>query len=480
MKKIFILVLVVALVVLGLQFYGGVKAKEELDSFVEVINNNPGYEASWSSYDKGWMNTNAVLNLSMQIPAGKNGATEAIDIPLNIAIGHGPLLLNNEGKLGWFSYEVALSEEHSKYLSEHLATKQDGDLFQNDGFMSFAGDILIHNAILPFTARAEELNIDFAGLSGNGVLKDNGLLTYQADIGEFSFNADNGSSVKIAKAKLTSESDYSRIEKGSNLMPGKGSYTIPKIETVLNGKSGALENVVLAAEVVMPESAPVANIVFDLSAGKGNFEKDGFSDFGISLSYDRISLKLIETYMAMVNDAMKNGGVEPDPGKLLTAEVLGEALGHKPGFSINKLNIKLPEGQFDSNFSVALQAVDGVDSAMIAQNPMMLMQGLLVNLNMKADKSLAQRFVRQQSEATVDQQILAEQAAGVESKYTDDQKSKMVEQNANMMLQMMLGQNFIVEDGNTYKTVAKFENGESFVNGKPMPLPIGALMGGGM
>jgi len=180
--------------------------------------------------------------------------------------------------------------------------------------------------------------------------------------------------------------------------------------------------------------------------------------------------------MDMLKAAAENPQALETPEKYFSEAIINEAISFEPGISFNDFSIGLPEGRIDMNVGAHLTAVDGLTLANIQQNPQLLMQSMKLAADLKAGKVVAEKLARQQARSNIDAQ-LAQQVQDESVQYTESQIEEMAAQNSAMMLQMLMTQNFIIEDGEDYEASLTMENGEGMRNGNPIPIPLGALLG---
>jgi len=477
MKKLVMVVIFIAILGGSVPFYAGVKAQQELDKVVALIDASPGYEASWKSYNRGWLDTQATVVISLT--ALPDQSQERMDFPLDIVIDHGPMISDPESATGWFSYVVSLTDDQSAYLKEAVTTKSGEELFSAVGYMDLSGVVTLRDRIQAFDLKKDGLVVEYAGYAGQGKLSSNGTLVYGGSGDKLHVEAkdDSGDDIRVdlVAVSVQCESDFSKLVEGTNLFPGKFEITVPELTVITDEQQSKLKYLRMLASVVLPENTGTTDINVETGIAVGTLGEYQFSDASLALGYNRISLMLVKQYMSMVEDMVSGQPLDPD--KYFTPDVIREALSHSPEIALNRLDIKLPEGRFNGSVVFGVKEVKGVDPAMLKSNPMAMINGISVDVKAQMDKALARKLAMQQAEATVEDQLAAEREAGSEGEYTDDQKQEMITAQADMTLQMLIEQGMVVEEGDRYKGVIEFKNGEMLVNGKPSQLPLGALMG---
>lgn len=479
MKKLLLVIVVIAIVGGGVPFYAGVKAEKELNKLVELINANPGYTARWAYYTKGWFDTVAQLQVSMVRFDEQTGKQDNIDVPLNLTVMHGPLLTTPSFQLGWFSFSLSLPEKESTYLSQRVTSAGAGDLLNSSGHMDLAGQLYFSNEIVPFTANDEGLAVAFTGYNGSGTVSPSGKLVYGGQAGETSVEMDDEDGhvkLVLGEARLQLASDYRRLVSGTNVLPSKAEFILPKATLIVDDEYSVVNDIRILAEAVLPEDAKVVNFGVNTQIADGDIGGQKFTDFSIELAYNRISLRLVERYMSMTKELLANGDPQVDPGQFFTADVVNEALSHKPEIALNQFALSLTEGSVQGNMIIQLEQVDGIDPTMLSLNPLAFLNMLTVNLHVQMDKPLAKILAIQHATDSVESQLETERQAGVEGQHSAEQKQELIDDEANMLVQALVNQGVIVEAGNRYQTTIGFDKGDTLINGTPSPLPLGALL----
>lgn len=479
MKKLLLAIVLIAIVGGVVPFYAGIRAESELNKLVELINANPGYTAHWAHYTKGWFTTSAQLQVLMANYDSQTGQQGSIDVPFGLEVMHGPLLTNPKFQLGWFSFSLFLREKESAYLSQRVSSAGAGDLFHSSGHMDLAGQLYFRNEIMPFTANDTGLAMAFAGYSGSGVVAPAGKLVYGGQSGEASVEMDDEDGhvkLVLGEARLQVVSDYSRLVPGTSILPSKAEFVLPKVTLSINGDRSVVNDIRILAEATLPEDMNVVNFGVNAQVADGDIVGQTFTDFSLVLAYNRISLPLVERYIAMTETLLTNTDKQADPSQFFTSDIVNEALSYKPEIALNQFSVTLDEGSVQSHVIFQLEPVDGIDPTLLSLNPLALLNMLTVNLHVQIDKPLAKKLAIQHATDSVESQLETEREAGVEGKHTAEQKQELIDDEANMLLQALVNQGVIVEAGERYQTTIGYDKGDTLINGNPSPIPLGALL----
>jgi len=102
--------------------------------------------------------------------------------------------------------------------------------------------------------------------------------------------------------------------------------------------------------------------------------------------------------------------------------------------------------------------IDG-DSKKLSQNPLLALQHLKGQSNLKIPKSLLRTVLENLEKDKFDMQLK-------ESGNQDEEINKQVVKETDELIEKLIEENVLVEDGDFYKLNAKYEYGELILNGK--------------
>ncbi len=477
MKKLLITPLVVVAILMLLPFYSGQKAQTQLDSIVEQINEIPGYSAEWDFYKRDWLESKAVLEISI-VAASLEAQANKLTLPVSLDIAHGPVLLNDVTQFGWFSAKTALSEDQSESLAKFLTSSEPGDLAAAKIYMGLLGNTHFSDRVLPFTFNKEEGSGSFSGSAGSGTLSSGGELHYKQLLGEFEFLTREEFAIQVSESELEVDQDYSQA-KNLYLVPTKFSWSFDELSAGGEEGSGRIEDIDLSMDMDLPRDKPVINMAVTMSAKSSTIGEEQVDNLNMTFTYDNISIAFYEAYMNMYEKLLADPNQSvPDMSGLTQPKLIDEALSHSPGVSFRELSFTLPEGDFEGDMEFTLSAIPGVPAEQLIQNPMMLISAMLVNANVKADAALVEKLVHAKMETALIQQMEIERQSGGAIEYSQADIQKMANESTKSTLEGVVQQGMLKLDAGKYTSNVVFANSKLLVNG--VEIPLGALMQGAM
>ncbi|GAA6167400.1 DUF945 family protein [Sessilibacter corallicola] len=473
MKKILLPVVIILAIVLIPPAITGSKAEKELNSLTDLISSNPGYSATWENYNKGWFSTNATLTISFDTAYFDPESSQVIDIPLTFNAKHGLFLFSDTQTLGLFSYELGLREEQSSTLEGILDFDKNQAFYTSTGAMDLTGNLTLNDKISAFSVSEESNELSFSGYTGSGTYSSSQVLDYEAIIGQFSFSGKEDEIIKVSESSLKMSADYGQSI-AKNLAPSTASFNTDEIVIETNDGNGKFNDLAVLAELVIADDKKSFDMDFDISLANGVTGEESFEDLKFVFGYDNITTAFYEAYLG----ALENVDSFEDPAQLFTPEVLDEALSKGMGISADQLSVTLPKGKMSSSFNFSIPPQSNLTGETVLQNPLLLTQAVLVNVNISMDQPLAAQIARSQMEQTINQQLELQRAAGQEVTLTDAELDQLIDQSVDTTLATLIQQGFLIENNNLYESVMSFQNGQATING--VEIPLEALLQGAL
>ncbi|MCE2028500.1 YdgA family protein [Sessilibacter corallicola] len=473
MKKILLPVVIILAIVLIPPAITGSKAEKELNSLTDLISSNPGYSATWENYNKGWFSTNATLTISFDTAYFDPESSQVIDIPLTFNAKHGLFLFSDTQTLGLFSYELGLQEEQSSTLEGILDFDKNQAFYTSTGAMDLTGNLTLNDKISAFSVSEEGNELSFSGYTGSGTYSSSQVLDYEAIIGQFSFSGKEDEIIKVSESSLKMSADYGQSI-AKNLAPSTASFNTDEIVIETNDGNGKFNDLAVLAELVIADDKKSFDMNFDISLANGVTGEENFEDLKFVFGYDNITTAFYEAYLG----ALENVDSFEDPAQLFTPEVLDEALSKGMGISADQLSVTLPKGKMSSSFNFSIPPQSNLTGETVLQNPLLLTQAVLVNVNISMDQPLAAQIARSQMEQTINQQLELQRAAGQEVTLTDAELDQLIDQSVDTTLATLIQQGFLIENNNLYESVMSFQNGQATING--VEIPLEALLQGAL
>jgi uncharacterized protein YdgA (DUF945 family) len=466
MKKLLVPVIIILAIILIPPSITGSKAKQELDTLIELIAESPGYNASWESYNKGWFSSDAILTVSIDKILFDASQTGTYDVSLKLDAKHGLFLFSDTQTVGLFSYTFRLLDEQTEVIKQNLDYDTTNEFYLSVGSVDLTGNLVISDRLAAFSASEDGTELSFAGYTGNGTYSASQELNYTGVIGKLSIDKPETVTFNMSESELSLVADYSQLI-ASNLAPSTFSFTTGEIFfTTEEDGDMTIENLDTSGEIIIADDQKSFDMTFEASAAKGLLGDEEFQDFTANFGYNDISIGLYEAYIS----ALEKVNNFEDPAQIFTPELTEQFLASGMGFSVEKLSITLPDGKFNSSLNITLPAQTDLTADAVFQNPIILTQALLANAKITMDEPLVQQIATAQVEQSIQQQIESQRAIGQEVNLTDDEIDALVAQSVDPTLAALVQQRFIQKNGSVYESNFSFKNGQATVNGQVIPL----------
>ena len=463
MKNVLIGLLLIVVVAVGvLPFYGGVKTQEQLNQFVSFIEGNPGYQAEWKSYNKGWLKTDATLAISLDIPSP--ALSEKIELLMNYNLNHGPVLVTDGFKIGWFSGEITLDKDAEGWLKENLQLDSNEPFWQSSLFMAISGDVSFEDRTLPVTLNmdGDELKID--AYSGSGTFSSGGKFSYSGSLPGLSLSAEDGQ-MQMGELKASMAMDLSSGA-GSMSAPGNIDLSIASFNGEIEKERFSLNNLFLKGQNVLAENTELMNMSASFGLNEMTFGEYNIQDAEVNYSFDNTSI----AFMEKLGEAMNQAGGDPSAMAMVGMQMMGIAMSdyipHGPSIKINKVAFTMDEGSF------LLTANARIPEGTSVANPMLLASAVDVVADVTVDKALALMLMEKKAFNDIQtQQALygSMEEEGAEP-VSEEEMKEMAKQQTEMQVNMVVMQGMLLEENGKLISKFEFKNGQPSINGQPMPM----------
>jgi len=464
MKKFVIgLICVLLVALLVLPFVGSYKTEQTFNQWIAQVNQTSAYDLSWESYDKGWLQTKAVLKAGLK-PGAMLGEKPWY-LPLHVKLNHGPVLWLDGARLGWFSGEFFLDEEHEMWLERNLQKQGEGSFFVSEIHMNLAAETTLKDRSLPFSfATAEGETIALSAYTGEGAISRSGKVEYTGKLASFNVSGGDYAEGSIEQIAFDIRSDFgSKV--GEFIVPGYGEFSIGKI--ALKGTEEWVFDVgqlSLSSDMQLNADKSLANIKIKGSFADMEFMGEKISNAQLDLGFSNFSVLFLDQYLAVIQAGYD---AESDTNQMLATQAMNLATQHLlpggPQIHVDALAFTTREGslEFDGHLAVAPEA------AQLTGNPMAMISHVALDASLLVDKPLAFRLMRQSTMNDLD----AAQFEGG-GQMTDAEKEALADNQTQMKLDMLTLQGMLIDKGEKYSGEFHFKNGKAELNGRAMPLPF--------
>ncbi len=466
MKKLLFFILVVVSVTAAGPYLSGRKAEQELDRWVAAMNESGIYEVSWDYYDKKWLSSNASLIVKMKktidLPLGEGFVQDWV-LPVNIDIYHGPLLVTDHYRLGWFSGRVSLSQEHEGWIKDHIDVEGEGAFYTSNLFMDLQGNLNINDSSLPFSIDDNGEKIWIEGYMGQGTMRLNKELKYSGFIPSIQLSNAKGS-VLLEEINIHLMSILAK-KHGQYLTPGDFIFSVKSVAAHLDGESAfLLDGLQAKSSMVFGNDGIDAELMFDIGFKSLNYMGEALTDAKLSMSFERLNLTFVEKYFTLVQQF---GSIGAGNSTMMLMQMSGavatDLLPSGPRVSVSALEFTTMDGQLALSGSVEVSP----EAASKMSNPLAMISDIHMEASAKIDKALAQALIKKSVLQDVNNRLLLSGDV-----MTDEDKNKEASQQSKVQLDVLIGQNLLVEDASGYSSSFLFKDGIALLNGKDIPLPF--------
>lgn len=474
-------IIVVGLLVLFLlctPFAIGVINANALEERIAQIDENMPFDFQLEDFERGWFSSRGRLVLSLgddflaQFPelAGDpatgmvNPAAEMITaqtLPINLEIGHGPLLFAHGFGIGTASVTARLSPdtELSLLAEQFLGMPYVFELRGRAGLGSFTyeGEIPPGEMAMGDTSFMMS-GVDFAGSNAGG------KQDFEAVLASIELQ-DPFASAIVEAIEMKSHT----LVRSPDTMPlNDAAFSIKRV-TVSNPLLGGapmfdLNDLLLTSDVV--ESEERGFLDSSMVVQFGNLIVQGFEIDNAALGFrlGRISSEAADRLMVISREIQTE--TDPDAIIAMLAPLAEPLLAGGPEIAIEPIQLGMREGSLDGHLRIAV-APDSLIPEML-QDPMGMMAALgsvTGELELTATKPLVQMIASM---------IFSQQMVGVPGPdgqpVTPNEAQLMAQGQVNQMIDMLAAQNLIIDDGDNYTALIELANGMPTANGQPLQL----------
>lgn len=203
-------------------------------------------------------------------------------------------------------------------------------------------------------------------------------------------------------------------------------------------------------------------------------DEDLYGPLVVEAEVKNLDAQVLSDFQQQVVSVYKDAdSLDPDAlsGMVLPMylDLFGGLLPGEPEMNIREFSLVTPHGMAEGDFSIKVSGIENVSF----DDPLMMLQ-YLQNVesaaNMRMDEKLFQVLMHERLKQSINDQIELAQYMSPDITYTKEQIDKMVKQQLDQQLDMLVAQEYIVVDGAKIKTSMTFKKGELRVNGQAFNL----------
>ncbi len=483
MKKLIATLAVVVLVlILAGPFAAGFKTQQAMDNLVAYLNDQPGYSAQWTGYDRGWFGSRGQLAVALQLPTADNSDALPV-LPLDFDISHGPVMLRDGLHLGWSAGTIVLGDEVEGWLRDKLSIAGEGPFCQSDFRMSLLGAISFedHCQVASIqldsepavaagtddepgsdsTAPGDAQTLHLESYRGGGTYDRNGKLTYAGTLPGARLESAAGGTMEIGEFTLRTELDlggfYSKF-----FVPGQAHFALASISgKTAEGDEVNLTDLQISSVSSFHEENTLSDVEVEMSLASFVGLGENLADARLVLSFNRVRVEFWEKY----SDLMQQMAASDDTASAgfdLLGLVMSDLVPSGPGVQVKDFGFTTDDGSLNLSAEVNISP-DAAQSA----DPMGLIRFLQVDVNADVSKALAQTLMEQSTRNEIQTQLFDSGEP-----WTDAELEAQVKDQAAVKLNMLVVQGMLKDDGDDYRIDFNYRDGNATLNGEAMPLPF--------
>ena len=473
MKKIGLVVVVLAVLALGLPPVFGMLTESSVRQRVEALRSSNYFSAEVKSFERGWFGSHAVIELGLG-PAylGQLGAVGAQGLPMDVLgnrvalavdFAHGPVAVLDGVHLG-LAKTVARLDPTVAGIGELQQRLGVPYLFEWRGRTGFTGGLSFDADVPPFSLPVDVGEVQFSGAVLDGTLRGNHV-TAETSIDSLEFAS---ATSRFALRNLRGNADNELHS--TYVMPGKSSFSIESVSLVEQDAATPVmevSNLRFATDVSLSSDESLVDMraTYDVDTVVASDMRIADGTFGIA--FRNVDVAVMEAYFETMQGLAASGAADPSAALADLEPLIERALAAGPSFTIDPLNFELDDELLDARVEVttnpsALPPAGAFD----LQDPGLWFAIANCNAEIDVSKKLAERL------ASLALQMQLEAAYASDPNMTPDQLRYMAEAQAGLMLVTLVGQGILTDTGEGYRSEIRFVDGSVTLNGNPMPFGV--------
>jgi uncharacterized protein YdgA (DUF945 family) len=469
-KRVPIIVIgIIVLLLLVAPFGLGSLAESNLNRQIETMGSNPSLSFEITDYDRGWFSSRATIEAKpsqtyLQAAAAQDPMMQMLvsqlSAPFEVELGHGPILTLNGLGIGSYAVKATL-DPATEWVQMAMTTLDVPYVFQLRGQAGIGTGFRFEGDVPSFETEAQGQTVSFSGLDFSG--HTNGR--------DVSFES-NSERLALQSTFLNLSLEGLGLNGAFELNPnamslGSGELIVNRF-VAINPLLGAEEIVSLDELGVSASTAlnAAGNIDYGLlyEAGSMHFtDSPDFSNIAVGISFTNLDYEGVQQMYQIASQ----GSAMSDPTVIAfqMLPVLDRLVAAGPGLSFDPVRVSMDGGQLNGTINASIDP-----SVLPTGQAMDLADADVMSAAVKADLSMA---VSKDMLIDIVAMSLRSQLEFALPTATETQLDSVSRQQAEQMIQGIVDQGMVADDGDSYSTLIVVEDGIATVNG--IPIPLGAL-----
>jgi uncharacterized protein YdgA (DUF945 family) len=466
MKKVLsvVIVLFVAVALIGPKIVG-VQLASGIEDTVEVINENPNYNASISSIQSGWFSTNAEILIGLNMPQMPNQAPLDFSISLDVAAIHGPVITGDKFALAWLHSVV---QTKSVELPQGVEVPNNDPIYRFEGLTGLFGATTYQDKVaqMRYTDVDTQELIAFSGLTGKGKISGSGL-EYTSVTESITMGVKDMLNFEVQNLALDIESSASINQMlTQGLVDSNMSVSMPLVlfSDLTKSTEVRVTNTKLVGISEYDKPSDLGNLTMATTIASIDAPNLNLKDLNTVIEVKNIQAKFLLAYQDFSNDILANmsdpSAIQADMDAFMDTYLL-EQLQAKPEYNFTDISGKINGSEFRGNLAAKIGEVTQLPANL--EDTAYWMQNVIVNANMQLEKEAAEFIAR----TIISNQLMTNPNFAALS---EQEQAQILQQQVQGTIDGLKQQGLVVLEGEEYKMAFTLQSGVATLNGTQIPM----------
>jgi uncharacterized protein YdgA (DUF945 family) len=429
MKKIVIIMLILAVVIGGAPYIVGSNVESQFRTQVNTINSNPSFTINISEYNKGWFTSTATLELDLTLPPEMAAFVAKNQVKINQKIQHGPILWQGNGLgIGLMDAEVEIElPAELKQEMQKVAAFQE-KLLTITSRTGFDLSTRTQIKLKPFSVNQDGTKLDVLPAQGEfyytmegkieGAMNWQGMKAEKSETQAFTLGEIN----LDTKQQLV----MGEMFKPSALFNGYANFSIAQLAVTSDNPAEAMAMTNLNLKATSKVETGLMKVSSDFSIEAIEAIQQRFEHIQFNLALNNLDTQVLQQMNQILSD---NQSADPMAMAAQLQGVLPQLIAKGPELHITKLGMQTHAGLINTDMQLSFDQ-EVYDPA----NPMTMILALDADAQGFAPEAFFSGF-------------------GLDANIND-----------------MVANNFLKRDQSNLTFKFSFKQGQALLNGNPMPL----------
>ncbi|MEO8466115.1 MAG: DUF945 family protein [Gammaproteobacteria bacterium] len=430
---------------------------------VAAINDTGMFAAEVKSFDRGWFRSTAKIDIGLSpgyiAQVAASGAPADVLGPhatIAVDFAHGPVAVQKGVHFGW-STMVARLDPATAGLGEIEQQLGVPYIFEFRGHTGFGGGVAFDADVPPMDVPTGIAQFKFSGAVLDGSYAGNHLVS-NTRIDSFEFASPGGTFVLHSLRAKTDNEILSLY-----LAPGTAELSIDSVSAIdpVQGSTPVLQadKLKLTSTVTRGKSATLVDMQAQYGLDKLHVAENEVTGAVLGLALHNVDVEAIQHFRGTARDAALNPAPDAEAAVATATADLQRVLAAGPSLVLDPIRFAWDGEPFEGRAELSTDPTKLPPGGITDVASAVLSGALSSNADVKLSKPLARRLVA----------FVAEMQFRGDARMPPEQLKYMAEAQAGLMLAQLVGQGFVIEDGEVYRAALRYVDGALTVNDKPLP-----------